>query len=254
MSKAATKTMVTRLEVKEIDADAHTFQGLASTWDIDLGGDVIRKGAFKRTLQHWKKSKRFVPLLDSHNSYSTVMSVIGKMDEGVETDDGLLGNFSMLPDDAVADGVFKRIEGGLVDGLSIGYKAVKVEYPKTDEERKAGIYRYLDEVELRENSVVMFPMNLGARIDLTTAKTLLMASSDRELEEDEVAELVALSKQIGDLLESQKGSMGAPPEEVLADPAATMDLVGKINRLFATGLATRISAAQHSGRAVLTGL
>jgi len=249
----STKMLVTRLEVKEINDDAHTFQGLASTWDRDLGGDVIRKGAFKRTLKNWRTAKRNVPLLDSHNAWQTVKSVIGQMDEGVETDEGLLGTFSMLPDDPDADGVFRRIKAKLVDGLSIGYKAIKVAYPKTDEERQAGIYRYLDEVELRENSVVMFPMNPGARIDLSTAKSLLMVSRDRVLEDDEVAELKSLNEQIADLLKSQSDDSPSP-EEVLASPDAADDLVGKIDRIFADGLATRIEAAQHSGRAVLTGL
>jgi len=253
MNDGATKTMVTRLEVKAIDENAHTFQGLASTWDMDLGGDVIREGAFKRTLKNWKSSKRNVPMLDSHSAFQSVRAVIGQMDEGEETKQGLLGQFSMLPEDPDAEGVFRRIKARLVDGLSIGYKAVRVEYPKTDEERKKGIYRYLDEVELREISVVMFPMNPGARIDLTTAKSLLMASKDRQLEESELAELKSLNMQIDDLLKSQVGDAPSP-EEVLADPAAMDDLVGKINRIFAEGLATRIEAAQHSGRAVLTGL
>ncbi len=249
----STRTLVTRLEVKAIDDDAHTFQGLASTWDRDLGGDVIRKGAFKRTLKNWRTSKRNVPLLDSHNAWSTVRSVIGQMDEGVETDEGLLGTFSMLPDDPEADSVFRRIKAKLVDGLSIGYKAIKITYPKTEEERTSGIYRYLDEVELRENSVVLFPMNPGARIDLSTAKSLLMVSKDRTLEEDELVELKMLNVQIEDLLKSQAGDAPSP-EEVLADPAAADDLVGKIDRIFTEGLATRITAAQHSGRALLTGL
>ena len=249
----STKTLVTRLEVKAIDEDAHTFQGLASTWDMDLGGDVIRKGAFKRTLKNWKSAKRNLPLLDSHNAWQTVRSVIGQMDKGVETDEGLLGDFSMLPDDPEADSVFRRIKAKLVDGLSIGYKAIKIVYPTTEEERQKGIYRYLDEVELRENSVVMFPMNPGARIDLSTVKSLLMTSKDRTLEEDELVELKLLNVQIEDLLKSQAGD--APSlEEVLADPAAAADLVSKIDRIFAEGLATRIAAAQHSGRASLTGL
>lgn len=259
MSEHKSRIAFAHLEVKDINTDTHTFTGLASTWDLDLGGDVIRKGAFKRTLRNWKSAKRNVPLVDSHNVYGSVTGVVGQMDNAQETDTGLLGEFSMIPNDTKAEEVFKRIAGGYADGLSIGYRPVKIEYPKTEEERRQGIYRYLDEVKLREVSVVLYPMNPNARIDLSTAKSLLEAAKERDLEEDEVQELKAFHDQIEDLLGDLNGKTGAEgepttPPLALVDPAKAEDLVSKINDLFATGLDTRISAVRHSARSVLTDL
>ena len=47
-----------------LDEDSRTFEGLAATWDLDLGGDVIHRGAFKRTLEEWQKAGSVIPLLD----------------------------------------------------------------------------------------------------------------------------------------------------------------------------------------------
>lgn len=250
------KTIFTHFKIDpdSVDLEGHTFSGLAATYDQDLGGDVILPGAFKRTLANWRKAKRKVPFVDSHNVWGTVTSVVGQMDKGEETDEGLQADFSMIADDERSDAVFKRIELGVADGLSIGYQAVQVKYPDTEEERQQGIYRYLKEVKLREISVVLFPMNPQARIDLTTAKMLLVHAGERDLETDEVKELIALHAQITDVLKGEGAEGFAPPEKVLADPAKTIDLVSRIDGLMHTGLATRIDAAQHSGSAVLTDL
>lgn len=261
-TKQFTKTGFSRLEIKEVDESERTFVGLASTWDLDLGGDVIRKGAFKRTLKHWKDAKRFVPLVDSHNVWGTVTSIVGKMDEGEETDEGLLGTFSMLEDDEKADAVFKRVKGGYVDGLSIGYRAVKVTYPETEEERKEGIYRYLDEVKLNEVSVVMYPMNPNARIDLASAKQLVEIARNRDLVAEEVAELKALRDSIVALLEGGAAGRKDPeeekevpsPEEAAVDPERAKALADRIDGLFRNRLATRIETARHSAAEVLVDL
>jgi phage head maturation protease len=38
-------------EIKEslIDMDARTFEGYASTWDVDQTGDIIHSGAFAKS-------------------------------------------------------------------------------------------------------------------------------------------------------------------------------------------------------------
>ena len=52
--------------LKAVDEGARTFKGLSSTWDEDLGGDVIHEGAFARTIDHFKASGRVIPLMDGH--------------------------------------------------------------------------------------------------------------------------------------------------------------------------------------------
>ena len=235
------KQLITRFEVKELQEDGRSFSGLASTWDLDLGGDVIRPGAFKRTLNNWKTSKRVLPLLDSHNG-GTVRAIVGKMTEAEETKEGLLSSFEVIegPD---GDEVYRRIKGGYVDGLSIGYYPVKVAYPETQEEQATGVYRYLDEVKLHEVSVCLWPMNPEARIDTATAKAALLAAKGRDLTDDERAELKALNAQLTALL-SVPEPAGLAPETLAA-------LEAKLQRVQYHRLATRLETARHSAASLL---
>jgi uncharacterized protein len=199
-------------ELKAVDDAKHTFQGLAATWALDAGGDVIRKGAFARTLDHWRaqKKRRPVPLIDQHN-YGSIRHVIGMMTEAEETADGLLATFAMVPDDADADAAFRRVKGGFVTGLSIGYEAVTVTMP-SDEERRQGVWRYLDEVKLREVSVVVWGMNEEALTDPGTAKAraaaLLAKGATKTLTDDERAQLEGVRDQIDALLASSDSAAG----------------------------------------------
>ena len=104
------RNLVTRFEVKALDEAERTFGGLAATWDLDLGGDIIEQGAFKRTLKNWKRGKKVLPLLDSHNGGS-VRAVVGKLTEAEETKAGLDAEFEVIegPD---GDEVFRRVTIG----------------------------------------------------------------------------------------------------------------------------------------------
>lgn len=209
-----------QIKADSMDEEARTFTGLASTWDMDLGGDVIHKGAFKRTLNNWKRSKRPLPLLDSHQAWGTIRSVVGKVEDAKETDEGLEATFSVI-DGPDGDEIWRRIKGGYVDGLSIGYRAIKIETP-SEEEQRAGVWRHLKEVELREISVVLYPMNTDARIDKRSVKALAAqiaaieeAAECRDLTDEEKTELAELQTKIGALLDS-----GAQPEPGTPPPAA----------------------------------
>lgn len=165
--------------VKELDADSRTFSGLAATWDLDLGGDIIHRGAFKRSLSLWRKAKKVLPLIDAHN-YGSVRSVIGKMMDAEETESGLEAEFEVI-DGGDGDEVLRRLKGGYVDSLSIGYQPLKWDY-QDDEEM--GFVRHLKEVKLHEVSLVVFPMNPGATIDAGSVKSLVQAmAQDPELRE-----------------------------------------------------------------------
>lgn len=222
-----------RLEVKadSMDDDERTFTGLASTWDIDLGGDVIHKGAFKQTLNHWRSAEgRVIPLLDSHNAWGSVRNVLGKMVDAKETDAGLEATFTVI-DGPDGDEIWRRLKSGLITGLSIGYRPVKIEMP-TDDEERAGVWRHLKEVELREVSVVLWPMNEGARIDTDSVKGLLEAVTALEaqdtLSDEEKAELRELHAKIGGMLgvadSGQEAPEGTEGKDDDAPPAEHSDL------------------------------
>lgn len=178
-------------ELKAVDESARTFTGLAAAWSLDQGGDIILPGAFKRTLKDWKSAKRrLVPLLDAHDRWS-VRSVVGKMIDAEEVKDGLEATFEVI-DGPDGDETYRRVKGGYVDGLSIGYEPMQVRTP-TAEERQSGVQRFLKEVKLLEVSVVPFPMNVDARIDPDSMKALLAKT---DLSPDEVEELKGMQEQI----------------------------------------------------------
>jgi HK97 family phage prohead protease len=167
-------------QVKAMDDEARSFSGLAAAFSQDLGGDVILPGAFKRTLSDWRKAKaKLIPLMDSHGR-DTVRAVVGKMTEAAEVADGLEATFTVI-DGPDGDEVYRRVTGGYVDALSIGYEAMEIRNP-TDEEQRRGVWRFLKEIKLKEVSVVVFPMNPDARIDLSTVKSLLATAAQRPLD------------------------------------------------------------------------
>ena len=176
--------------VKSIDTKARRFAGLASTWDLDLGNDVIHKGAFAKTLSDWRSSKkRTIHLLDSHKRES-VDDVLGKMVSATETDVGLEAEFEMR-DTKSAHDALAAIEGGFIDGLSIGYQPVAYTHEKADSGKTI---RHLTEIKLHEISLVVSPMNEGARVDPSSIKSLLDAAKAGQLTQDDWAELLALHK------------------------------------------------------------
>lgn len=200
--------------IKAVDDSAHTFQGLASAYSLDLGGDVIEPGAFKRTLKDWRSSKgKVIPILDSHDR-SSVRSVVGKLTEAEEVKDGLDITGSMI-DGPDGEEVFRRLKGGFVDGLSIGYVPIVQKMPDPEQQR-AGIWRILKEVKLLEVSVVIWPMNEDARIDLDSVKTLL--TPGRELTAEELEELKQVQDQLTALLAGKTDTPAAPVALAPDDP------------------------------------
>ena len=220
---------VSRFETKSIDREARTFEGYVSTWDVDLGGDVIRPGAFKRTLDHWQQSGRAIPLIDSHDAFSTVLSAVGKLVQGEEDRKGLYTKWEIVEDDH-ADRYLKRIEAGVVDRMSIGYNVVRESAPNEAEEAK-GARRALDEIALKEGSLVLFPMNENAAIDTTSVKALLQIAQDRDLTDAEVAQLAELRDHITKAL--------TKPEPVYEDTA------GLMTRLQTVRLASMLREIRH---------
>ena len=224
---------VARFEVKDVDARKRTFSGLASTWDQDLGDDVIHQGAFRRTLDSWRGSKRALPLMDQHN-YSSITNVLGKMTEAAETSTGLETAWAVLPG-AKGDEALLRLEEKVIDGLSIGYRAVKYDWEETDAAR-FGRIRHLREVELLEVSLVLWPMNEGARVDLDSVKTLLAKGT---LTEAQRAELTQLHEQLTRALQpDQDPPKGTPGGDGLApDDPRRLALEAQLRDLHLSGLA-----------------
>lgn len=132
------------------------IEGYASTYgNVDLGGDVVTKGAFTQTLRH-KGGK--VPLLLDHSYTSKDVAGVAYL-----TDDekGLKLNGEMpLGIKSIAE-TYEKIkflaDRGIKMGLSIGYDTIK------STTSPDGI-RNLKELALHEVSITPFPMNTQSMI------------------------------------------------------------------------------------------
>jgi len=132
--------------------------------NVDAYGDVIVPGAFKETLRDWKKQKRLPPMLVQHGGW--MMSdddgiPIGKWTAMEEDEKGLRveGRLINLDTDR-GKRIYGAMKEGVLDGMSIGYRAKEFELGTKPEEPR----RKLKKVDLIEVSVVTFPANDLSRV------------------------------------------------------------------------------------------
>lgn len=145
-------------ELKKIEKNG-TFAGYASVFGVkDHYGDVVVKGAYKKTLAKWKKlgDGKYPMMLWQHNS----AEVIGKFTLMKEDDYGLWveGELIINSNIPLADKAYALLAADALHGMSIGYEAKLWEW-NDDEETL-----YLKEIDLWEVSLVTFPANWEARV------------------------------------------------------------------------------------------
>lgn len=129
------------------------IEGYASLWGVaDLNGDVVARGAFADSLA--RSGAGGVRMLHQHES----RAVVGVWDEMVEDARGLWVRGRIEDWSAEARYAAALSRAGALDGLSIGFRAVKA--------RRDGRLRVLSAVDLWEVSLVTFPMLTGARFSV----------------------------------------------------------------------------------------
>lgn len=124
------------------------FAGYASVFDrLDRGGDIVRPGAFRRSLARSPK----VPLLWQHQAGR----VIGTIEHLAEDGRGLqvIGH---IHDDEFGRLLGRELRQGRLNGLSFGYRV--------EAARRDRAHREIDELELLEISIVRNPMQPLARV------------------------------------------------------------------------------------------
>jgi HK97 family phage prohead protease len=146
------QTLAAKIEYKEI-GDAGTFTGYAAMFgNIDLGGDILERGAFK---EFDRRSNGKIVILSQHN----MRDPIGVAD--VEQDDRGLkfeGRLVLATPSGRRD--HELMKAGVLDQMSMGYSIL----PGGAETLKSG-FRQLKAIKLHEISPVTFAMNPQARID-----------------------------------------------------------------------------------------
>lgn len=148
-------------DLKAIDGAGETassgmLEGYASTWDIDQCGDRIQSGAWAKTLGEVVPKGR-VKLLDNHNSYGSVTTVLGVIEEAKEDAVGLYIR-SRFASTQQAQNARTLIKEGMISDFSVGFRIMADKFdPGTQ-------IRTITEAKLIEVSVVAFPANLSANI------------------------------------------------------------------------------------------
>lgn len=158
MERKSLPLQIKRLESREFDGYGSVFG------NVDLGGDVILPGAFKRTLAEHRSRKQLPQMFWMHDP----SRVPGKWLDMTEDDDGLKVK-GVLADTDLGNEIHTLLEMEAVRGLSIGYVT-------KDQEFEDDGTRIIKEVDLWEVSVVSIPMNPLAQV--AHVKSRLSASGE----------------------------------------------------------------------------
>jgi HK97 family phage prohead protease len=216
------------LEVKSLESGQ--FEGYGSTFgNIDLGGDVVMKGAFADTLAKWRAEGDWPQMFWMHRPDQ----IPGKWLDMREDSKGLKVRGELLPT-TIGNDVKILMNARAVKALSIGFS---LDSPD-DYEFRDGV-RLLHRINLWETSPVSMPMNPKAKINAVKSflhsKGISLTDFKRELEQwfrdkgmsksqalafasrafapDEISDI-----DFGAMPRSQKGGeSGASPEESRRD-------------------------------------
>lgn len=155
------------LDLKSVAADG-TFEGYASLFNReDLGRDIILPGAFRDTLT--RRGPTGIKMLFQHDPAEP----IGVWETIREDAKGLFVRGRLLGDVARAREVLALMRAGAIDGLSIGFRAVRARRDHATRLRR------IEAVDLWEISIVTFPMLPEARIAAIASPRAPLSSAPR---------------------------------------------------------------------------
>lgn len=190
------------------------FSGYASVFGgVDSYGDTIIKGAFESTLRTHGKPKMF---------FDHVWDLpVARIDVAKEDDHGLYIEWEMTPGLSKAADIQAALDHGTLDGLSIGGFIKKGDYEETEGGRVIRKWTKLLEV-----SVVAFPADAAARVEMTKGADILEAiqeaSTVREIEQL-LRDAAGLSKGAAEALVARIKSVAFAGEpRTAADPMLTL--------------------------------
>lgn len=162
------------LEVKALSD--REFDGHGSVFkNIDLGGDIVLPGAFKRSLAEHKEEGSLPQMFWMHDP----SRVPGKWLDMSEDKKGLVVK-GVLADTDLGNEIHTLLKMEAVRGLSIGYRTLDQDFDKDGN-------RLIKEAELWEVSIVSLPMNPKAQIQ--HVKSRLSARGEYVPTTEEMAEL-----------------------------------------------------------------
>lgn len=150
------------VQFKATDDDGGHIVAYAATFDKepDSYGDVIAPGAFKNTIDEWKKSGNVIPLLFGHRTDDPSMN-IGGVDSIEEDEHGLRIEATFDKDSDTAQYVRRLVLEKRLSKLSFAYDVIDEGTITLDDGRKVNELR---EIKLYEVSLVPIPANGHAEV------------------------------------------------------------------------------------------
>ncbi|MEJ7746065.1 MAG: HK97 family phage prohead protease [Luteimonas sp.] len=143
-------------EIKAVNDDGF-FSGYGSVFEVlDSYREVVKSGAFLKSINDWSAKGRLPPVLWNHSSDKPigVFTLMREDENGLYVEGRLL-----IGDVQQSRETHALLKAGVISGLSIGYSVVRDE---TD--AKSGVRRLL-ELKLYEVSIVTFPANEAATVN-----------------------------------------------------------------------------------------
>lgn len=144
------------------------FIGYASVFDnIDLHGDVVRKGAFTRTLEEWKtlaeETGAVIPLLYGHDTYDPNNN-IGYLKLAEEDEHGLKVHGKVDLEGGNGPQVYRLIKGRRLRQMSFAYE-VRDSRPGEVEGKQ-----FTELLDLKLHEVSLVPMGANPKTELLGVK------------------------------------------------------------------------------------
>lgn len=204
-------------QVKALEQDG-TFAGYGAVFgNEDRVGDVVKKGAFKRTLREQKAAGTMAKMLWQHD----MRQPIGAFDVIREDDTGLYVEGKLAMKTRRGAEAHELLQMKALDGLSIGYWPVEWKW-----DDKSGIRTLLD-VELFEVSLVTFAANPLATVSDVKADGI---STVREFE--------TFLREVGGFSHAAAKAIAAKGFKASPDPreedGGLSDLVASVTRTLRT--------------------
>ena len=157
-------------EVKAVNEDG-TIEGYGSVFGVkDSYADVIKKGAFDKSIKAHKEQKSMPALLWQHDATQP----IGVWTDMAEDAKGLRLKGKLAMDTVKGKEAHALLKMGALNGLSIGFMTKQAQYDEKTE------IRTLTEVEIWETSIVTFPANTKARVTHVKSADDLATPKDAE--------------------------------------------------------------------------
>ncbi len=158
-----TNTKDFALEVKSFDdKDGGSIVAYASTFDLDPDsyGDIVRPGAFTKSLKRWEEVGKPIPLLYGHRTDDPKYN-IGAVVKAEEDERGLRVEAIFDPENETAQEVRELVKQGRLYQLSFAYDVLDSAIVTLPDGRKAHELRELDIFEV---SLVQIPANQHAEV------------------------------------------------------------------------------------------